>query len=80
MGHDVRRIHAANDEYEIVRYDRAGKWYLEYDAPKKRHPLSIGEAAAEARAIARRGGRIFFGLPGGGAFDRMVRDAFGKAA
>lgn len=66
-----RTVHAENEHCEIVRYDRAGKWYLE---PKQsglqRRRIGIASAAVEA---ARTGTTVHFGLPGGGAFDRRVK-------
>lgn len=67
-----RTVHAENEHCEIVRYDRAGKWYLE---PKQsglqRRRVGIGSTAVEA--VRAPGMTIHFGLPGGGAFDRRVR-------
>jgi hypothetical protein len=52
---------------EIVRYDRAGKWFIEYAGSRRQITL------AEAVGIATwPGATVFTGLPGGGAFDRKV--------
>lgn len=58
---------------EIVRYDRAGKWFLEPTNPYlKRQRVTIKEAASQAIWAAAHGGDYYLGLPGGGAFDRYV--------
>ena len=63
-----RRVHAVlRTGEEIVRYDRAGKWYVEYHRVRK--PLTVHEAAARA---CERGAQRFLGLPGGARFDRLV--------
>jgi hypothetical protein len=70
-----RIVHADYDGMEIVRYDRAGKWYLEPTNPAlKRQAVTIGQAVhsalwGEANAM----GRIFLGRAGGKKFDAMVR-------
>lgn len=69
-----RRIHAwlpATGD-EIVRYDRAGKWYLETPHGTR---LRMNLLAAALRAFRWReflGGKVYSGLPGGAAFDRAV--------
>lgn len=72
-----RTVHAEYEFKEIVRYDRAGKWFLESSAsaliPARR--LSVREAArlaADSRYYS--SGRIYFGRPGGASFDRLTRD------
>lgn len=73
-----RTVHGvADDGGEIVRYDRAGKWYVEYyggsetpDDLRVRHPLSLDAAVFLARLP---GARVFFGRPGGSRFDARVR-------
>ena len=72
-----RRVHArGRDGLEVVRYDRAGKWYLENPRPgsliPRRH-VKIGEAAKMARLIKKDGGQIFLNMPGGGKFDSLVQ-------
>ena len=63
-----RRVHAVTAErWEVVRYDRAGKWYVEY--PDHRLPITIGDAALFATA---RGAEAFLGRPGGSRFDSLV--------
>ena len=71
-----RTIHAAAGEWLIVRYDRAGKWYVEYE-PKRdreREHIGVGEAARLAgdwEEVA--AGTIYFGAKGGTTFDRLIR-------
>lgn len=71
---DDRRVHARYTDMEIVRYDRAGKWYLEPTIPGlKRQHVTISDAARAARwGIANADGSHTPGIPGGGAFDRLV--------
>lgn len=73
-----RTVHAEHPAgEEIVRYDRAGKWYIELvepspDAPWRRQ-VSVWDAVQRARELTKDGfGTIHIGLPGGGMFDRMV--------
>jgi hypothetical protein len=66
-----RTVHASNHEAEIVRYDRAGKWYIEYRGGARAR-LSLQEAAACARHLYNQGGVILAGQPGGRAFDRAI--------
>jgi len=67
-----RRVHArTRGGWEVVRYDKAGKWYLElFPTAKVRNRLSLREAAEYA---VNSDAEIFFGLPGGGQFDVTVR-------
>jgi hypothetical protein len=60
---------------EVVRYERAGKWYLEPPTHLglQRQHVKISGAAQYAQWIAANGGAVFFGLPGGSAFDAQVR-------
>jgi len=72
-GHDER------GPFEAVRYDRSGKWYLEWDPrflvevdgkrPRTRRLVSVAEAAESV-------GRAFLGKPGGRRFDTLVRKAW----
>lgn len=70
-----RRVHAESGECQIVRYERAGKWYMEWDPPRLRRPLTVGDAALAAWRLKREAPAavIHFGLPGGQVFDRKVR-------
>lgn len=62
---------------EIVRYDRAGKWYLEPTDPiLKRQAVTLHEAVQAGRWALEHGGVIYFGLHGGGAFDARVREFY----
>lgn len=74
---DDRRVHATllpprQPSIEIVRYERAGKWYWESDRLRKH--LTIAEAAALVS-----GDRYPVvwneGVPGGSRFDALVRQA-----
>jgi len=74
-----RRVHAKMDGAEVVRYNRAGKWYVELAAdygriglPAERRQIPIREAAELAKVFEARGGKIITRLPGGQAFDRLV--------
>jgi hypothetical protein len=67
---DDRRVHASGVAAEVVRYDRAGKWYIEAKATDTRRHIGVREAAEWASVAAT---EIYFGLPGGSAFDRHVK-------
>lgn len=65
-----RTVHGITpDGCEIVRYDRAGKWYLEDGAGKRVRALRIADAAALAAQ-----GRAHLDKPGGQSFDKKVRN------
>jgi len=68
---DDRTVHATTIEGgEVVRYDKAGKWYLEYpSAHTPRHALTLEAAVFYAT---RRGSEIFE-MPGGQSFRAAVR-------
>lgn len=68
-----RTVHASYSGAEVVRYDRAGKWWLEYDNGA-RERLTLADAAHHALWAMKHGGAVFAGRPGGAAFDRKVRD------
>lgn len=70
---DDRRVHArCKDYWEVVRYDRAGKWYVEGYGPRQgqRKQVSIWTAVhvAQANAV-----QVFYRVPGGGSFDAKLR-------
>jgi len=66
-----RRIHASlPDGSEVVRYDRAGKWF--HEGPGLRSRLTLGQAAILASSP---GAIVRSGVPGGGLFDLRVRKA-----
>jgi hypothetical protein len=68
-----RLVHARRANGEIVRYNRAGKWYVEWLDTGKRTQLTIRDAARMALFWARNdGGIVYRGLPGGTAFDRLT--------
>lgn len=71
---DDRTVHAGCKDYEVVRYDRSGRWYLEPRAGDVvRTAINVREAAEHARAaLKRRDGFVIPGLHGGTAFDRLV--------
>lgn len=63
-----RTVHAITPHGErIVRFDRAGKWYVEGEHGARR--ISIAEAVDLAT---HRGSAVFLAKPGGSAFDRAV--------
>lgn len=72
-----RRVHARYDGMVIVRYDRAGKWYLEPTSPLlSRQHVKVSEAVQSALwGVQYANGVIHTGVPGGGTFDRKVFDA-----
>lgn len=66
-----RTVHAENEACEIVRYDRAGKWYIEPRNGERRH---VGVRQAAVSAAMARDMTIHRGRRGGAAFDRAVRE------
>lgn len=65
---DDRTAHAKHlDGDELVRYDRAGKWFLERP-DGKRQRLGVHQAV---RTSLGEGWTHLPGLPGGGDFDRL---------
>ncbi|BDZ52673.1 hypothetical protein GCM10025867_49140 (plasmid) [Frondihabitans sucicola] len=79
-----RVVHAAlSDGGEIVRYDKAGAWYVEWPpgGGKKRRKLKLSEAVALAvEAHDSKGGFVALGRYGGTRFDADVRKALRSAA
>lgn len=72
-----RTVHATTyGGAQIVRYDRSGKWYIEWPdevrgpGARRRKLVTIAEAVETAVEYAP---GIVFGLPGGSAFDAKVR-------
>lgn len=67
-----RRVHAENAVYEVVRYDKAGQWYVEFKEPHSpaRRQVAIRDAVVSAYI-----GRcaVYLDLPGGRTFDRLYR-------
>lgn len=71
MGNDDRRVHVrTRDGREVVRYDRSGKWWIEFPGGERRFRLKLSDAVSWAFDP---GVTVFFGVPGGGAFDAAVR-------
>lgn len=65
-----RTVHGLNAarEAEVVRYERAGKWYLEPKDGSRRTPLTLAQAVETAAA-----GHVLLGRAGGLAFDAKYR-------
>jgi hypothetical protein len=78
-----RTVYARAHRFEIVRYARAGQWWIEYE-PQMLVPAShvgVHTAAYEAACLLREGtGTVFMGLPGGRVFDRSVQRQVGELA
>jgi len=72
-----RTVHATRaNGSEVVRYDRAGKWFLEWAVTARRKPLTVAEAAELAAA----GDAAWYpNRPGGQAFDARVRKLRGAS-
>lgn len=72
---DDRTVHARfATGLEVVRYDRAGRWYFEKEG-EKRQRVTIQQAVSLVRDALREkepSVEVFTGKPGGGAFDRKV--------
>lgn len=68
-----RRVHAFCVEYEVVRYDRAGKWFIEFGSLEPRRRLTLASAVDAAVETWDHGGSPKMGVPGGGAFDAKLR-------
>lgn len=74
-----RTVHASYPGMEIVRYDRAGKWYLEPSDPSlRRQHVTIDRAVSAALWARANGGKVFTGLPGAKAFDSRFQKAVSK--
>jgi hypothetical protein len=74
-GEKDRRVHATYTDMDIVRYNRAGKWYLEPRIPGlPRQHVKVKDAVTSALwGYQHSHGIIYPGLPGGTTFDRLVR-------
>ena len=67
-----RTVHAwLPDGREVVRYETAGRWYVEHTA-EGRKAITLGVAVELALT-----GTPVLRLPGGGAFDARIRKAQG---
>lgn len=65
-----RRVHASHEGgWEVVRYDRAGKYYLEHPR-ERRQLLTLLQAVTQA---GRPGWTVHLDLPGGQRFDHAYR-------
>ena len=68
-----RTVHAACEDFEVVRYDRAGKWYIEPTDPvRRRKAVAIASAVDHANRAVQAGGRVWLGLAGGTRFDSLI--------
>lgn len=65
-----RTVHASNSANEIVRYDRAGKWYLEPKVDLPRAHITLAQAVTFALDPSM---SIHWGKPGGGAFEAKCK-------
>lgn len=67
-----------DERVEIVRYERAGKWW--YESALDRHPLTIAEAVDLAHEHAERQNSVTWraGVQGGSTFDAMLLKRFRK--
>lgn len=75
-----RRVHAFDDQFEVVRYDRRGKWYIENRTEtgegRDRRQLSVDDAVTHALGMLESdSGFVRYGIKGGAIFDRRVRAA-----
>jgi hypothetical protein len=70
---DDRTVHAVlHDDWYVVRYDRAGKWYLEGYGSRmgKRMQVTLADAVRFAKDD---GAEVRLGMPGGKLFDARYR-------
>lgn len=80
---DIRRVHAFNGDktLELVRYDRAGKWYIEPTEPRlPRQRVTLDEAVEEAACWWSNGGSPVCGVPGGSTFERRLQKRYAPTA
>ncbi len=69
-----RTVHASNAQAEVVRYEKAGHWFIEpRDKALPRQQVTVAEAARYALWLYENNGVIIAGQPGGRAFDRAVQ-------
>lgn len=69
-----RRVHARTDAAELVRYGRAGKWYIEPFDASPRASVTLNKAVDVAmRWWYAEHGTPIIGVPGGSRFDRMIQ-------
>ena len=76
-----RTVHAHYTGMEIVRYDRAGKWFLEpLDSRLPRQRVSVQQAVRSAVwGVENAGGEVFLRKFGGNTFDRLFLSATERA-
>jgi hypothetical protein len=67
-----RTVHARDGELEIVRYDRAGKWFVEYKPARGRSAYQTNLAGAVGLACSPTA-KVFYGKRGGKLFDKRVK-------
>ena len=75
IGRPDRTVHARCDVAEVVRYEKAGKWYIEpLRADISNGRVTVARAAQYAVwGVRNAHGFIHWDLPGGRTFDRLVR-------
>ncbi len=70
-----RTVHASTQQMNVVRYDRAGKWYLEpTDTTLPRQAVTVGDAARYVvwALDQDHSTKLFTNRPGGKRFDVLV--------
>ena len=71
-----RAIHTRTpDDRLIVRYDRAGKWFVESANSEALIPAWQITLRQAVELATQEGSHIYFGVPGGRAFDAAVKKA-----
>jgi hypothetical protein len=74
---DDRTVHAKLPMGgEVVRYERAGKWFIEWPAQHMILARHVGVDEAARTAVGREG-FVHFDRPGGRVFERKVRSLRG---
>ena len=68
-----RTVHAEHDGQQIVRYDRAGKWYVEQENAGLVAARRIAVNTAARLAASWPDHAVRLGLPGGRTFDLRVQ-------
>ena len=71
-----RIVYAERPGVQLVRYERAGKWYEEFE-DGSRHPCNLAYAVDRALELEDEGGVIYLRQMGGTMFDAKVRKARG---
>lgn len=71
-----RTVHGFTaDGGQVVRYERAGKWFIEYPDARPRRAVKLDDAVAAAVE-----GTVIFGRPGGLTFDARARKGLSAMA